>query len=162
MKKFKKLSALACAVFLMAGCGAKKQTKVAAVSPVSTKVVEVNWGEKFRDTIGENNKVLFGYNKSSLSPLATKTLDDQIKWLKNNPTAKVKIIVEGHTDERGTTQYNLALAQRRADAVKSYFVAHGITQRIETTSFGKEKPEAMGHNENAWGRNRRAVVVVIN
>jgi peptidoglycan-associated lipoprotein len=76
-------------------------------------------------------------------------------WLENNPA--VKLMIEGHCDERGTTDYNLALGQKRAEAVKSYLAKLGVNEaRIKTVSFGKENPIDPGHSEDAWSRNRRA------
>lgn len=84
----------------------------------------------------------------------------QAEWLQRNPA--VRVLVEGHADERGTRDYNLALGERRANAAKNYLASLGIDPaRIETISYGKERPEAMGSNEEAWARNRRAVTVVI-
>ncbi len=105
------------------------------------------------------NTVLFALDSSKLSANAVESLDTQVKWLKKNP--KVNVAVEGHCDERGTREYNLALGERRANAVKQYLVSRGVaSSRISTISYGKERPVAMGSNEAAWSQNRRGVTVV--
>ena len=83
----------------------------------------------------------------------------QAEWLQANPDTNV--IVEGHTDDRGTREYNLALGERRAVAVKNYLISRGVdAERIKTISYGKERPAVVGANEAAWAQNRRAVTVV--
>ena len=105
------------------------------------------------------DKVFFAFDSSALSANATKALDTQVKWLKKND--KVNVIVQGHADERGTREYNLALGERRANAVKQYLVSQGVkASRISTISYGKERPAVLGSNEAAWAQNRRAVTVV--
>ena len=80
-------------------------------------------------------------------------------WLKQN--SNVNVVIEGHADERGTREYNLALGERRAAAAKSYLVNAGVAaSRVETTSYGKERPAVVGSNEGAWAQNRRAVTVL--
>ncbi|MFQ5955462.1 MAG: peptidoglycan-associated lipoprotein Pal [Kiloniellales bacterium] len=109
--------------------------------------------------INVGDRVFFDTDKSELKPEARKTLERQAAWLQQFPTHT--ITVEGHCDERGTREYNLALGERRATAVKSYLVALGIDpNRIATISYGKERPEALGSNEAAWTQNRRGVSVL--
>jgi peptidoglycan-associated lipoprotein len=87
------------------------------------------------------------------------TLDRQAAWLQKYPSVRVSI--EGHCDERGTREYNLALGERRASATKDYLVARGVDGgRISTISYGKEKPVALGNDKDSWGQNRRGVTVV--
>ena len=87
------------------------------------------------------------------------TLDRQAAWLQKYPSVRVSI--EGHCDERGTREYNLALGERRASATKDYLVARGIDGgRISTISYGKEKPVALGNDKASWSQNRRGVTVV--
>lgn len=87
------------------------------------------------------------------------TLDSQAQWLMANPG--VSITIEGHCDERGTREYNLALGERRANSVKNYLASRGVpASRMTTISWGKERPVAQGSDENAWAQNRRAVTVV--
>lgn len=88
------------------------------------------------------------------------TLDSQIGWLQKYPQARVTL--DGHADERGTREYNLALGDRRANAAKNYLVTRGISaDRISTISYGKERPKALGSDESSWAQNRRAVTVII-
>ena len=105
------------------------------------------------------DRVFFGYDKYDLDLKARTTLARQAAFLKANPG--VTITVEGHCDERGTREYNLALGDRRANSVKDYLVALGVDiGRVKTISYGKERPVALGSNEAAWAQNRRGVTVV--
>lgn len=105
------------------------------------------------------DRVFFNLDGYSLSPEAEATLASQANWLKNWPA--VGVIVEGHCDERGTTEYNLALGERRANTVKRFLIAHGIdASRIDVVSYGKEHPEDPGHDESSWAKNRRAVTML--
>ena len=109
--------------------------------------------------IGVGDRVLFEYDSSVLNPVATQTLDRQAAWLRQY--TDVIVTIEGHADERGTREYNLALGDRRANAVKNYLVALGISgDRVLTISYGEERPEDPAHNDAAWAQNRRAVTVV--
>lgn len=109
--------------------------------------------------VNVGDRVFFDFDKSVLKPAAQRTLERQAAWLKQYPS--VVITIEGHCDERGTREYNLALGERRATAAKNFLVALGIDPgRIDTLSYGKERPAALGHNEAAWSQNRRAVTVV--
>ena len=86
-------------------------------------------------------------------------LDTQAEWLLANPS--VNVTIEGHADERGTREYNLALGDRRANSVKNYLISRGVpASRLSTVSWGKERPEALGSTEQAWAQNRRAVTVI--
>ncbi|MEI8187045.1 MAG: peptidoglycan-associated lipoprotein Pal [Chlorobiaceae bacterium] len=99
--------------------------------------------------------VFFDFDKSENRADAIEQLQNNYKWLNENPSSKVT--VEGHCDERGTNEYNLALGERRANSAKTYLVNLGAdAARINTVSFGEEKPFAQGHNEEAWAQNRRA------
>ena len=103
--------------------------------------------------------VLFGYDSSQLSADAMATLDAQAALLNAKPSFRVKI--EGHADERGTREYNLALGERRASATRDYLVAKGVDgSRIRIVSYGKERPAVVGSNEDAWAKNRRSVTVL--
>ena len=103
--------------------------------------------------------VLFGYDSSQLDADAMATLDAQAALLNAKPSFRVKI--EGHADERGTREYNLALGERRASAARDYLVAKGVDgSRIRIVSYGKERPAVVGSNEEAWAKNRRSVTVL--
>jgi peptidoglycan-associated lipoprotein len=105
------------------------------------------------------DRVFFDYDKYSVRADAKATLDKQVAWLKKYPTYNVT--VEGHADERGTREYNLALGERRANAIKEYLVGNGLpAARIKSISYGKERPVALGSNEAAWSQNRRGVTVL--
>lgn len=109
--------------------------------------------------VNVGDRVFYGYDQSTLTPEGQRTLERQAAWLKQYPNNSVTI--EGHCDERGTREYNLALGERRATAAKNYLVALGISPtRITTISYGKERPAVMGSNPSAWAQNRRAVTVV--
>jgi peptidoglycan-associated lipoprotein len=109
--------------------------------------------------VSVGDRVFFDYDSSVLSPTATQTLDKQAAWLKRYPN--VIVTIEGHTDERGTREYNLALGDRRANAVKNYLVALQVpSDRLLTISYGEERPVDPGHDEAAWAKNRRAVTIV--
>lgn len=128
---------------------APSTTTLAAPAPGTQEDLVLNVGDR----------VFFDFDKAILKPQAQRTLERQAAWLKKYPD--VTITVEGHCDERGTREYNLALGERRATAVKNFLVALGIDPgRIATISYGKERPVALGHNEAAWAQNRRAVTVV--
>ncbi|NVK20443.1 MAG: peptidoglycan-associated lipoprotein Pal [Methylocystaceae bacterium] len=109
--------------------------------------------------VNVGDRVFFGFDQYNISADARSTLEKQAMWLKKFPG--VTIVLEGHADERGTREYNLALGERRANAAKEYLVSLGVdAMRIKTISYGKERPVALGHNEAAWTQNRRAVTVV--
>ena len=102
----------------------------------------------------------FGYDESALNADAQAALTSSANWLRNNP--QYSILIEGHTDERGTEQYNLALGDRRAHTARQYLVALGVdTGRIRTVSYGEERPFATGAHEGAWSQNRRAHLVIV-
>jgi peptidoglycan-associated lipoprotein len=104
--------------------------------------------------------VYFDYDQYNLDEDDRRALATQVSWLKQYPTTRVEI--QGNADERGTRDYNIALGERRAQAVASYLQAQGVAAtRIQTISFGKDKPIDMGHDEAAWARNRNAYTNVI-
>lgn len=111
----------------------------------------------FNQTIGD--RVLFVVDQSTLTPAGQAILDGQAQWLLTN--ADYRAVVEGHADEQGTREYNLALGFRRANAVREYLVSRGVPAgRLEVTSYGKERPIAVCSNETCYGQNRRAVTVL--
>ncbi|MBU3076861.1 peptidoglycan-associated lipoprotein Pal [Sphingomonas quercus] len=106
-----------------------------------------------------SDRVYFALDSQDLDSDARATLDAQAQWLAKYPN--VRATIEGHCDERGTREYNLALGDRRANAAKNYLVGKGIDAgRLSTISYGKERPTALGSDEAAWQQNRRAVTVV--
>jgi len=103
---------------------------------------------------------LFATDSSDIDSQARSILDSQAQWLGRYPN--VRITVEGHADERGTREYNLALGDRRATAASNYLQSQGVSaNRINVISYGKERPEATGSDEGAWAQNRRAVTVTV-
>ena len=105
------------------------------------------------------DRVFFGFDEFNLSDRARETLGRQAEWLRANPS--VRVVIEGHADERGTREYNLALGERRANSVLNYLVALGVDPaRLSVVSYGKERPAALGSNETAWALNRRSVTAV--
>ncbi|EWY39588.1 OmpA/MotB [Skermanella stibiiresistens SB22] len=105
------------------------------------------------------DRVFFGYDQTDLSTEARTTLERQAAWLKQ--FGNVTVTVEGHSDERGTREYNLALGDRRANSVKNYLVTQGVApNRIATLSYGKERPAIGASGDQAWAQNRRGVTVV--
>ena len=107
-----------------------------------------------------SDTVYFGTDKSDLDTASRATLAAQARWMLANPSVKGSI--EGHADERGTREYNLALGERRANSAKNFLIASGVpAARLTVISWGKERPAAMGSDESAWAQNRRAVTVVV-
>ena len=110
---------------------------------------------------GVPDRVFFATNESILTTKSRDTLRKQAAWLREN--SSVNIVVEGHADERGTREYNLALGERRANAAKDYLMTYGISgNRISVISYGKERPVDSGSNPLAWSKNRRSVTVKAN
>jgi len=109
--------------------------------------------------VNVGDRVFFETNSTDLTLAARSTLENQAAWLGQFPN--VSITVEGHADERGTREFNLALGERRANSTKNYLVALGVSpSRITTVSYGKERPAVPGANESAWAQNRRSVTKV--
>ena len=149
----KKLLSLFCALVALSGCS----TFGADGGLFSGADCESRLARDFVENTTDT--VFFAFDSSSLSAEAQAALDTQVAWLKKHDD--VNVIVQGHCDDRGTREYNLALGERRANAVKQYLVSQGIVEsRISTISYGKERPAVLGNNEAAWAQNRRAITVV--
>ncbi len=145
----KKLLSLLCAVVLLSGC-----------STTSSWFGGSDCQSKLAREFAENadTTVYFAFDKSTLDASAIAALDTQVEWLKKNP--KVNVVVQGYCDKRGTAEYNLALGERRANAVKAYLVDQGVCAgRITTVSYGKEYAFP-GDTEEAYAKSRRGVTVV--
>ncbi len=137
-----------CVLVALSGCSSKKYSHS---SECAINDFEKNVGDR----------VYFGFKKHDLSTEAKAQLDKQISWLTKDSRSKIQVVVEGHCDERGTREYNLALGEKRANAVKSYLMSCGVSEdRVEVTSYGKEKPAVMGDTEEAYKLNRRSVTVI--
>ncbi|MDO8977461.1 peptidoglycan-associated lipoprotein Pal [Reyranella sp.] len=152
MSMIKALSALA-AMFLIAACS-NNETQTA--SAATTTVTPGSVGD-FRQNVGD--RVFFDTDSSNVREDGRQTLNRQAEWLKKY--GNYQITIEGHCDERGTREYNLALGERRANAARQYLIAQGIpASRLKTVSYGKERPDPVGSDEAAWARNRRAVTAL--
>ena len=148
MRIIKALTAIA-AMFVIAACSSDQQ----AAAPATTTVTPGSVAD-FRQNVGD--RVFFDTDMSTIREDGRATLNRQAEWLKKY--GNYQITIEGHCDERGTREYNLALGERRANAARQYLIAQGIpAARIKTISYGKERPDPVGSDEAAWARNRRAV-----
>lgn len=145
-----KFVAVICAALAMASCAKHDQANMAsAATPGSQQDFVVNVGDR----------VFFDTDSSELSDQARATLDKQAQWL--NTYNRYSFTIEGHADERGTREYNLALGARRAETVREYLVSRGIAaSRMRTISYGKERPVALCNDISCWSQNRRAVTVL--
>lgn len=151
MRMIKALTAIA-AMILIAACSNDQQ----AAAPATTTVTPGSVAD-FRQNVGD--RVFFDTDASTVREDGRQTLNKQAEWLKKY--TNYQITVEGHCDERGTREYNLALGERRANAARQYLIAQGIpAARIKTVSFGKERPDPVDSDEAAWSRNRRAVTAL--
>lgn len=109
--------------------------------------------------VNVGDRVFFGYDRYDVSPEGQQILQGQAEWMKRYPN--VNLTIEGHADERGTREYNLALGERRANSIKNYLSGLGVAPtRLNVVSYGKERPAVMGSNAEAWAQNRRGVAVV--
>ena len=162
---FQRLLAMCAVAFLFTACetasnvagGSSSSSATAAGSTSSsTTATQMSDAEKLAQV---GNTVYFGFDSSELAGEAQATLDRQAAFLNVNPT--MVVIIEGHADERGTREYNLALGDRRAVAVRDYLIAKGLNAaRVRTVSYGKERPAVSGSNEETWAKNRRAATVL--
>ena len=138
-----------------AGTGADAGTNVAPLAPTGAN--DPTSPLFFTQTIGD--RVLFVVDSSTLTPAGQQTLNGQANWLKTN--ADYQAIIEGHADEQGTREYNLALGSRRANAVREYLVSQGVSSdRLRVISYGKERPIEVCASEACYSQNRRAVTVI--
>ncbi len=162
----KKLFMLIVAGFFLASCAATKTEEGGVVDAASTSASSSSGGEITAGTqedliVNVGDRVFFEFDSSELTVDAQATLDAQAAWLTQYPDTN--ITVEGHADERGTREYNLALGDKRAFSVYSYLAQAGIdTNRMEYVSWGKERPEVIGSDETAYSQNRRGVTIVSN
>lgn len=146
----KKLAVAFCVLFALSGCSSKKGMNSSANSALIAD---------FEKNVGD--RVYFGFDKHDLTKEAKAQLDRQAAWLNSKGKESLNVMVEGHCDERGTREYNLALGEKRANSAKNYLVTKGVESgRIETISYGKEKPAVIGNTEQDYGQNRRSVTVI--
>ena len=154
-KIFKNILLITFAAVLLSACATKKVTNQMQGDVYTGK-----------DTVeylasGVPDRVFFATNESVLTTASRETLRKQAAWLRQN--SDVTVVVEGHADERGTREYNLALGERRANAAKDYLMTYGVSSdRIKVLSYGKERPVDSGSNPLSWSKNRRSVTVKAN
>ena len=165
---------------IVTACATKKSVKTTPTESTTTKAAETQKADPIEkldalmqgdvyigsDTVGElasgvPDRVFFATNETILTTASRETLRKQAAWLRQN--SNVTIVVEGHADERGTREYNLALGERRANAAKDYLMTYGVSSdRIKVLSYGKERPVDSGSNPLSWSKNRRSVTVKAN
>lgn len=163
-------------LFVVTACSSTEDVALTDDVPVSEREVITTTADGVSSVYGEGlasanagtqedlvvnvgDRVFFGYDSYALTAGGRETLSAQARWMQQYPA--LSITVEGHADERGTREYNLALADRRANAVKDYLTALGVSHsRISLISYGKERPAVAGANEAAWAQNRRGVTIV--
>ena len=150
--KMKKLLSVFCAIIALSACSSLSESSLFGGSECESKMAR-DFMENAED------RVFFAFDSSAISADSAEILNTQVKWLKKHEN--VNVVVQGYCDERGTREYNLALGERRANAVKQYLASQGVAaDRISTISYGKERPAVLGNNEAAWAQNRRAVTVI--
>ncbi len=173
MKNSIKMAAILLAsTALVAGCGKKKVEELPPVAEgtegltptdpnADTGQIVPGSQEDFLQTVGQfGDRIFFDTDKFNVDAEDQSTLQRQAQWLARYPN--VRVTVEGHADERGTREYNLALGERRANSAKNYLASLGVdSSRIQTVSYGKERPQALGSDEQSWAQNRRAVTITI-
>jgi len=149
------------AAFILSACAAKTTKKIETqTTQITGDTYTGDETVKYLAT-GVPDRVFFATNKSVLTTASRDTLRKQAAWLRENKS--INVTVEGHCDERGTREYNLALGERRANAVKDYLMTYGISgSRLSTISYGKERPVNSGSDPLAWSQNRRSVTVKAN
>ena len=151
------------AALVLAACSSEPEVEPAASStPGNTAPAAVggpapNTIEYFNQVVGD--RVFFATDQHNLDNEAQRALAAQAQWLTSNPGTTA--VIEGHADERGTRQYNLALGARRANSVRRYLIQQGVSaDRLRSVTFGKERPEALGSDASSWAQNRRGVTVI--
>jgi peptidoglycan-associated lipoprotein len=166
---FQRILAIVAATFLLAACetasqvggdSASTSASNTASSSTSSSSSSVSAGKSQAEKLAQvGDTVNFEFDSAELTVSARSTLNRQSAFLSVNPD--LMIVIEGHADERGTREYNLALAERRATAVRDYLVAKGMNSaRVRTVSYGKERPAVTGSDEASWAKNRRATTVL--
>lgn len=164
MKMLGKLFSVSLLAVSLAGCSNDNSSENSDyIYPAPVNYIDVDSGAQSAElltlkSLQDNNVVLFGFDKFQIEPEHQMLLDEHADYLVKHPNYKVTI--EGHADERGTSEYNIALGERRALAVDVYLRSRGVlSQQINVVSFGKEKPAVLGHSKEAYAKNRRALLV---
>ena len=160
-KIFKKTLFVVAACLVLSACATKKEASIDSIGgQIQGDVYTGTDGVKYLAD-GVPDRVFFATNESILTTASRETLRAQAAWLRKN--SDINVVLEGHADERGTREYNLALGERRANAAKDYLMTYGISgNRISVISYGKERPVDSGSNPLAWSKNRRSVTVKAN
>jgi len=155
----KKFLVIAISLLFVASCSSKGEVKEDSTTGTAVKAYGATGSDAGQ--AGELKSVNFDFDKFSLSMAAKTILKNNATWLKNNKDVKVQI--EGHCDNRGTIEYNIALGEKRAAVVQKYLTAIGVAAgRLSTISYGKERPLDSADTEEAWAKNRRSNFVLIN
>ena len=161
-KIFKNTLLVIAACLVLSACATKKEVTVDSSlgSKIQGDVYTGTDGVKYLAD-GVPDRVFFATNETVLTTASRETLREQAAWLRKN--SSINVVLEGHADERGTREYNLALGERRANSAKDYLMTYGISSdRISVLSYGKERPVDAGSNPLAWSKNRRSVTVKAN
>jgi peptidoglycan-associated lipoprotein len=159
-KIFKNIFLVLAACLVLTACATKKDVETTMSGQMQSDVYTGTDTVKYLAD-GVPDRVFFATNETILTTASRETLRAQAAWLRKN--SNINIVVEGHADERGTREYNLALGERRANAAKDYLMTYGISSdRISVLSYGKERPVDAGSNPLAWSKNRRSVTVKAN
>lgn len=168
-----KFTSLLAAAFLLAACetasddtssagsGGSSSGSSSTVSSVTqpAEAPGIQPGSQEDLVVNVGDRVFFAFDSAVLTAIAQATLEQQAAWMTQHPS--VTVTVEGHADERGTREYNIALGERRATASRDYLISLGVDgDRVSTISYGKERPAVTGSNASAWAQNRRSVTVV--
>jgi peptidoglycan-associated lipoprotein len=150
-------AAMLAVAFLGAGCANQQKGLEAGLGAGAAGVATPGSAQDFQVNVGD--RIFFETDQTSLNAQAMATIDRQVQWLAQYP--RYTFTIEGHADERGTREYNLALGARRAASTRDYMIARGIAaNRMRTVSFGKERPVAVCDDISCWSQNRRAVTVL--
>ena len=158
MTHTRKLAAALSALFLLSACESGITSGGTDGLGSSGSLASPGTQDDLTQNVGD--RVFFATDSSSLNSESQTTLQRQATWIKQYPN--VRITVEGHADERGTREYNIALGERRASVAKRYLISQGIpANRISTISYGKERPAVVGSDSSAWSQNRRSVSVIV-
>jgi peptidoglycan-associated lipoprotein len=155
-KTFKNGFLILCACLVLTACATQKKSTSQLQGDVYTGSDTIKYLAS-----GVADRVFFATNETVLTTASRETLRKQAAWLRKN--SDINVVLEGHADERGTREYNLALGERRANSAKDYLMTYGISSdRISVLSYGKEKPVDSGSSALAWSKNRRSVTVKAN
>jgi peptidoglycan-associated lipoprotein len=160
-KIYKNILLILSACLVLSACATKKEVATDAIKGEMQSDVYIGTDSVEYLADGVPDRVFFATNETILTTASRETLRAQAAWLRKN--SSINVVLEGHADERGTREYNLALGERRANSAKDYLMTYGISSdRISILSYGKERPVDAGSNPLAWSKNRRSVTVKAN